>query len=197
MPAPQTIAVSAAAITTTTVPSAEASTNAAAPTGSASATTATVNNSVSSSGRHQLRPVKYDYADSFACTYIVSVVAASVAELATYPLDLTKTRLQIQGEAASVAAIASTANATSSVTGGAKANVSTLHIFRYIFCCILLVFWCLLLCWSLMHAIFVILAFANNRYPCRSVNPNRTTSVHPLASVDKRLQLVALCSLRG
>ncbi|XP_017869643.1 PREDICTED: mitochondrial uncoupling protein 4 [Drosophila arizonae] len=123
MPAPQTIAVSAAAITTTNVPSAEASTNAAAPTATASATTATVNNTVSSSGRHQLRPVKYDYADSFACTYVVSVVAASVAELATYPLDLTKTRLQIQGEAASVAAIASTANATSSVTGGAKANM--------------------------------------------------------------------------
>ncbi|EDX16657.1 GD24849 [Drosophila simulans] len=53
-----------------------------------------------SSGRHQLRPVKFDYADSFACTYIVSVVAASIAELATYPLDLTKTRLQIQGEGA-------------------------------------------------------------------------------------------------
>ncbi|XP_026837409.1 uncharacterized protein LOC6550110 isoform X2 [Drosophila erecta] len=52
------------------------------------------------SGRHQLRPVKFDYADSFACTYIVSVVAASIAELATYPLDLTKTRLQIQGEGA-------------------------------------------------------------------------------------------------
>lgn len=51
--------------------------------------------------RNQLRPVKYDYADSFACTYVVSVVAASVAELTTYPLDLTKTRLQIQGEAAS------------------------------------------------------------------------------------------------
>lgn len=50
--------------------------------------------------RNQLRPVKYDYADSFACTYVVSVVAASIAELATYPLDLTKTRLQIQGEAA-------------------------------------------------------------------------------------------------
>ncbi|XP_053950035.1 mitochondrial uncoupling protein 4 isoform X1 [Anastrepha ludens] len=52
--------------------------------------------------RNQLRPVKYDYADSFACTYVVSVVAASIAELATYPLDLTKTRLQIQGEAAAV-----------------------------------------------------------------------------------------------
>uniref|UniRef100_W8B3G7 Mitochondrial uncoupling protein 4 n=1 Tax=Ceratitis capitata TaxID=7213 RepID=W8B3G7_CERCA len=53
-----------------------------------------------STTRNQLRPVKYDYADSFACTYVVSVVAASVAELTTYPLDLTKTRLQIQGEAA-------------------------------------------------------------------------------------------------
>lgn len=50
------------------------------------------------SPRNQLRPVKFDYADSLACTYAVSVVAASIAELATYPLDLTKTRLQIQGE---------------------------------------------------------------------------------------------------
>lgn len=50
------------------------------------------------STRNQMRPVKYDYADSLACTYVVSVVSASVAELATYPLDLTKTRLQIQGE---------------------------------------------------------------------------------------------------
>ncbi|XP_050432899.1 mitochondrial uncoupling protein 4 [Adelges cooleyi] len=41
----------------------------------------------------------YNYADTFWCTYIISVVAASVAELLTYPLDLTKTRLQIQGEA--------------------------------------------------------------------------------------------------
>jgi hypothetical protein len=62
------------------------------------------------------------FADSFACTYIISVFAASIAELCkyhsrllfiahrqrldlfivsfsvTYPLDLTKTRLQIQGE---------------------------------------------------------------------------------------------------
>uniref|UniRef100_A0A8D8UVR3 Mitochondrial uncoupling protein 4 n=1 Tax=Cacopsylla melanoneura TaxID=428564 RepID=A0A8D8UVR3_9HEMI len=42
----------------------------------------------------------YNYADSIWCTYIVSVVAACVAEVLTYPLDLTKTRLQIQGEAA-------------------------------------------------------------------------------------------------
>lgn len=63
----------------------------------------------------------YNYADSFWCTYVVSVVAASVAEIreyrfvsfyssnplnarfssaVTYPLDLTKTRLQIQGELA-------------------------------------------------------------------------------------------------
>ena len=29
--------------------------------------------------------------------YVLSVMAACVAEFATYPLDLTKTRLQIQG----------------------------------------------------------------------------------------------------
>lgn len=45
-------------------------------------------------------PITKHYADSFWCTYIVSVVAASVAEVLTYPLDLTKTRLQIQGEKA-------------------------------------------------------------------------------------------------
>ncbi|XP_059477107.1 mitochondrial uncoupling protein 4 [Neocloeon triangulifer] len=38
------------------------------------------------------------FADTFVCTYIISVFAASCAELVTYPLDLTKTRLQIQGE---------------------------------------------------------------------------------------------------
>ncbi|XP_046660216.1 mitochondrial uncoupling protein 4 isoform X4 [Homalodisca vitripennis] len=43
---------------------------------------------------------QYNYADSFWCTYLVSVVAASIAEMLTYPLDLTKTRLQIQGELA-------------------------------------------------------------------------------------------------
>lgn len=74
--------------------------------------------------RNEMRPVKYHYADTFWCTYIVSVVSANIAELgecwnddnnnnnnnhngsfniferitATYPLDLTKTRLQIQGE---------------------------------------------------------------------------------------------------
>ncbi|EDV91835.1 mitochondrial uncoupling protein 4 [Drosophila grimshawi] len=99
MPASQTISA-AAAITTASVPNSDANANPATTAASAAA----ANNS-SSSGRHQLRPVKYDYADSFACTYVVSVVAASVAELATYPLDLTKTRLQIQGEAASVATI--------------------------------------------------------------------------------------------
>lgn len=51
-----------------------------------------------------MRPVRpAHYADSFWCTYAISVAAASVAETATYPLDLTKTRLQIQGEAASAA----------------------------------------------------------------------------------------------
>lgn len=54
--------------------------------------------------RNELRPVRpAHYADSFAATYVISVAAAMVAETATYPLDLTKTRLQIQGEAASVA----------------------------------------------------------------------------------------------
>lgn len=54
--------------------------------------------------RNELRPVRpAHYADSFWATYIISVAAASVAETATYPLDLTKTRLQIQGEAANVA----------------------------------------------------------------------------------------------
>lgn len=50
--------------------------------------------------RTEMRPVKYHYADSFWCTYLISVFAASIAETVTYPLDLTKTRLQIQGEAA-------------------------------------------------------------------------------------------------
>lgn len=53
--------------------------------------------------RNQLRPV-LSFADSFACTYIVSVIGAANAELVTYPLDLTKTRLQIQGEATQAAA---------------------------------------------------------------------------------------------
>lgn len=51
-----------------------------------------------------MRPVRpAHYADSFWCTYMISVGAAFVAEAATYPLDLTKTRLQIQGEAMSAA----------------------------------------------------------------------------------------------
>ncbi|XP_069691116.1 mitochondrial uncoupling protein 4 [Periplaneta americana] len=44
--------------------------------------------------------LKTNYVDTFWCTYCVSVIAASVAEIVTYPLDLTKTRLQIQGEVA-------------------------------------------------------------------------------------------------
>lgn len=31
--------------------------------------------------RNQLRPVKYNYADSFYVTYVVSVVAANIAEM--------------------------------------------------------------------------------------------------------------------
>lgn len=49
--------------------------------------------------RPEIRPAHY--ADSFAGIYVISVAAASVAETATYPLDLLKTRLQIQGEASS------------------------------------------------------------------------------------------------
>lgn len=45
-------------------------------------------------------PIRKPFVDSLLCTYIVSVAAAYVAEFATYPLDLTKTRLQIQGELA-------------------------------------------------------------------------------------------------
>ncbi|XP_046988039.1 mitochondrial uncoupling protein 4 [Schistocerca americana] len=55
-------------------------------------------------------PPKTSYADTFWCTYIVSVVAASIAEVVTYPLDLTKTRLQIQGEKAAAAAAAGNGN---------------------------------------------------------------------------------------
>lgn len=82
---------------------------AAAAAASAAASSAATNNAIaataniatdnaSTATRNQLRPYKYDYADSFACTYIVSVIGAANAELVTYPLDLTKTRLQIQGE---------------------------------------------------------------------------------------------------
>lgn len=64
--------------------------------------------------RNELRPVRpAHYADSFWATYIISVAAASVAETVTYPLDLTKTRLQIQGEAAAA--------------GGVKETVSCSH----------------------------------------------------------------------
>ena len=38
--------------------------------------------------------------DSKAAKYMMSVGAASIAETVTYPLDLTKTRLQLQGEVA-------------------------------------------------------------------------------------------------
>lgn len=65
--------------------------------------------------RNELRPVRpAHYADSFWATYMISVAAACVAETATYPLDLTKTRLQIQGEAAAA------------TVGGVKETVSQL-----------------------------------------------------------------------
>lgn len=87
--------------------------------GPGSVSVSSSSSSSGSSGRHQLRPVKYDYADSFACTYVVSVVAASIAELVTYPLDLTKTRLQIQGEAAHLVA---------HTGGGSTTNVSMMQL---------------------------------------------------------------------
>lgn len=137
MPAPQLAALvaapTAAAAAAANINTADASAAAAAAAGPTAATTqqtktATGTNSPGSvtssssssgsSGRHQLRPVKYDYADSFACTYVVSVVAASIAELVTYPLDLTKTRLQIQGEAAHLVAH----------TAGSTTNVSMMHL---------------------------------------------------------------------
>ncbi|XP_055600616.1 mitochondrial uncoupling protein 4-like isoform X2 [Uranotaenia lowii] len=63
----------------------------------------TMQQTASPSTRTEMRPVKYHYADSFWCTYLISVFAASIAETVTYPLDLTKTRLQIQGEALTAA----------------------------------------------------------------------------------------------
>ncbi|KAI8512306.1 hypothetical protein Bbelb_089450 [Branchiostoma belcheri] len=50
---------------------------------------------VSERGHHRNVP---GYADTFWFKYVLSVIAAGVAETVTYPLDLTKTRLQIQGE---------------------------------------------------------------------------------------------------
>ncbi|KAK3586068.1 hypothetical protein CHS0354_033189 [Potamilus streckersoni] len=49
-------------------------------------------------GQGEERVKRLDSADSFWFKYALSVVAALVAETVTYPLDLTKTRLQIQGE---------------------------------------------------------------------------------------------------
>lgn len=34
--------------------------------------------------RNEMRPVKYHYADTFWCTYIISVVSANIAELGVY-----------------------------------------------------------------------------------------------------------------
>lgn len=41
--------------------------------------------------------------DSVSRKYLMSVCAAAIAEAVTYPLDLTKTRLQLQGEVAASA----------------------------------------------------------------------------------------------
>jgi len=48
--------------------------------------------------RGVLQPQEYHYVDSVWFKYILSCTAATTAEIATYPLDLAKTRLQIQGE---------------------------------------------------------------------------------------------------
>lgn len=40
------------------------------------------------STRTEMRPVKYHYADTFWCTYIISVVSANVAELGELILTL-------------------------------------------------------------------------------------------------------------
>lgn len=81
------------------VPEAGSGTTPPASTGQPTATGATMQQTT----RTEMRPVKYNYADSFWATYLISVFAASIAETVTYPLDLTKTRLQIQGEAAATA----------------------------------------------------------------------------------------------
>ena len=46
----------------------------------------------------KLRVIQSD--ESIAKKYLMSVAAACIAETVTYPLDLTKTRLQLQGEVA-------------------------------------------------------------------------------------------------
>ena len=46
----------------------------------------------------KLRVIQSD--ESIAKKYVMSVAAACIAETVTYPLDLTKTRLQLQGEVA-------------------------------------------------------------------------------------------------
>lgn len=45
-------------------------------------------------------PSEPTYVDSFFYKYALSVAAAAVAETVTYPLDIVKTRLQVQGEMA-------------------------------------------------------------------------------------------------
>lgn len=85
-------------------PTAVRTANSAAATPGSTVDTASTMQQTAATGRTEMRPVKYHYADSFWCTYLISVFAASIAETVTYPLDLTKTRLQIQGEAAAIAA---------------------------------------------------------------------------------------------
>ncbi|XP_070581109.1 mitochondrial uncoupling protein 4-like [Ptychodera flava] len=51
---------------------------------------------------HNLRSKSWLQPDSPAGKYVLSSCAATIAELVTFPLDLTKTRLQTQGEAAAL-----------------------------------------------------------------------------------------------
>ena len=48
----------------------------------------------------KLKVMQSAEADGIAAKYCMSVLAAWISESVTYPLDLTKTRLQLQGEIA-------------------------------------------------------------------------------------------------
>jgi len=67
--------------------------------------------------------------DTIARKYIMCVAAASVAESVTYPLDLTKTRLQIQGELASGGANTQYRGMLKTATGIVKEE-GLLHLWR-------------------------------------------------------------------
>lgn len=52
------------------------------------ATAAALPAALMKSTRTEMRPVKFHYADSFWCTYVVSVVSASIAELGEFSFDV-------------------------------------------------------------------------------------------------------------